>query len=120
MVLLPDELLTGDVPPIPVPVTRETSAPSVPSLPTRTAPTAPTPLFPDAARQEPFAPTAPPATTAGGLPKRRRQSPVSVLPTAAAEPAPVRSNHETASRLGAFQRGTRSGRDTTMEGTENQ
>ncbi|WP_327176958.1 ATP-binding protein [Streptomyces sp. NBC_01335] len=120
VVLLPDELLTGDVPPIPVPVTRETSAPSVPSLPTRTAPTAPTPLFPDAARQEPFAPTAPPATTAGGLPKRRRQSPVSVLPTAAAEPAPVRSNHETASRLGAFQRGTRSGRDTTMEGTENQ
>ncbi|MCX5398507.1 ATP-binding protein [Streptomyces sp. NBC_00102] len=120
VVLLPDELLTGDVPPSPVPVTRETSVPSVPSLASRPA-AAPTPLFPDAVRHEPAAPALPAATTVGGLPKRRRQSPVSVLPTATAEPAPARSNEETASRLGAFQRGTRSGRDTTtMEGPENQ
>lgn len=52
-----------------------------------------------------------------GLPKRRRKSPVSAVPSA--EPQPVRSNEETASRLGAFQRGTRSGRDTTTtEGPE--
>ncbi|MFD6423229.1 ATP-binding protein [Streptomyces sp. NPDC060198] len=121
VVLLPDELLTGDVPPSPVPVTRETPAPPVPSFTGRPAAAAPTPLFPDAVRHEPAAPATPPATTVGGLPKRRRQSPVSVLPTAATEPALVRSNEETASRLGAFQRGTRSGRDTTtMEGTENQ
>ncbi|MFE9850578.1 ATP-binding protein [Streptomyces sp. NPDC005576] len=122
VVLLPDELLTGDVPPSPAPVARGTSAPSAPSLPVRPAAAAPTPLFPDAVRHEPAAPAAAPATTVGGLPKRRRQSPVSVLPTAGAEPAPaVRSNEETASRLGAFQRGTRSGRDTTtMEGPENQ
>ncbi|WEH40614.1 ATP-binding protein [Streptomyces sp. NBC_01218] len=128
VILLPDELLTGDVPPAPVPVTRDTAVPAAaPPLPGRSARTAPTPLFPDAVRHEPVAPAATqPTTTAGGLPKRRRQSPVSVLPTATAEAAPaevppVRSNQETASRLGAFQRGTRSGRDTTtMEGPENQ
>ncbi|MDX3610255.1 ATP-binding protein, partial [Streptomyces sp. FL06-04B] len=68
---------------------------------------------PDTATQ----PLAQITTTAGGLPKRRRKSPVSAVPST--EPAPVRSNEETASRLGAFQRGTRSGRDTTTtEGTE--
>ncbi|MET9768282.1 ATP-binding protein [Streptomyces sp. NPDC006415] len=79
---------------------------------------APTPLFPptpqpDTATQ----PLAQITTTAGGLPKRRRKSPVAAVPSA--EPQPVRSNEETASRLGAFQRGTRSGRDTTTtEGPE--
>ncbi|MFE2975544.1 ATP-binding protein [Streptomyces sp. NPDC059258] len=79
---------------------------------------APTPLFPptpqpDTATQ----PLAQITTTAGGLPKRRRKSPVTAVPSA--EPQPVRSNEETASRLGAFQRGTRSGRDTTTtEGPE--
>ena len=84
-----------------------------------TAPT-PTPLFPPAAHSAtPAAEPMVPATTVGGLPKRRRQSPVSVVPSAAPEPVP--GNDMTASRLGAFQRGTRSGRGmTTMEGPESQ
>ncbi|MET8541659.1 ATP-binding protein [Kitasatospora sp. NPDC004799] len=69
-------------------------------------------------------------TTADGLlPRRRRQRPVSVLPVPqdqgrAEEPGwtgdPVRSTGQhTPSRLGAFQRGTLSGRNTmTTEGTE--
>ncbi|MEV8567602.1 ATP-binding protein [Streptomyces sp. NPDC051322] len=116
VVLLPDELLTGDVPPSPAAGnTYEAAAPQ----PQPAAP-APTPLFPPAA--QPAAPAPQPVvhdTTAGGLPKRRRQSPVSVVPSADSEPVP--SNEATASRLGAFQRGTRSGRDmTTMEGPESQ
>ncbi|MGW2083865.1 ATP-binding protein [Streptomyces sp. NPDC001880] len=117
VVLLPDELLTGDVPAPPPPVAERYDA-EIASLPRRQAPApSPTPLFPSAA--QPLAAPLPTgsATTAGGLPKRRRKSPVSVVPPA--EPGPVRSNEETASRLGAFQRGTRSGRDmTTMEGPE--
>lgn len=49
-------------------------------------------------------------TTASGLPKRRRNSPMSVVPSAEPPVAPARSSEETASILGAFQRGTRSGR----------
>ncbi|MCX5110948.1 ATP-binding protein [Streptomyces sp. NBC_00378] len=117
VVLLPDELLTGDVP-SPPPVAAHHEA-EVAALPRRRAPApSPTPLFPPVA--QPIAapqPSGPVSTTAGGLPKRRRKSPVSVVPST--EPEPVRSNEETASRLGAFQRGTRSGRDmTTMEGPE--
>ncbi|WNF28057.1 ATP-binding protein [Streptomyces sp. C11-1] len=79
---------------------------------------APTPLFPPAPRPDTATqPLAQISTTTGGLPKRRRKSPVAAVPSA--EPQPVRSNEETASRLGAFQRGTRSGRDTTTtEGPE--
>ncbi|MET9657387.1 ATP-binding protein [Streptomyces sp. NPDC006510] len=117
VVLLPDELLTGDVPsPPPVAVGHRDA--DVAALPRRQAPApSPTPLFPPAAQPVPAPQPTGPATTAGGLPKRRRKSPVSVVPSA--EPGPVRSNEETASRLGAFQRGTRSGRDmTTTEGPE--
>ncbi|MFH8366598.1 ATP-binding protein [Streptomyces sp. NPDC018031] len=62
-------------------------------------------------------------STPGGLPKRRRRQPaaqpVDDWPTAEAQPAPaesdtgshaVRSAEETARRMGAFARGTRSGR----------
>ncbi|MEU5645893.1 ATP-binding protein [Streptomyces milbemycinicus] len=58
-------------------------------------------------------------STAGGLPKRRRrepsvQRPADDWPTAAPEPETgshrVRSAEETANRMGAFARGTRSGR----------
>ncbi|MDG4535206.1 ATP-binding protein [Streptomyces sp. AV19] len=66
------------------------------------------------------APEPPRATTAGGLPKRRRRRPGSAghpapRPTAATPaaeaPAPAeRSPEETARRMGAFARGTRSGR----------
>ncbi|MER0244871.1 ATP-binding protein [Streptomyces sp. HSW2009] len=56
--------------------------------------------------------------TAGGLPKRRRRQPVQgqqaapAAPQPAAEQAPARSAAETARRMGAFARGTRSGRAT--------
>lgn len=51
-------------------------------------------------------------TTAGGLPKRRRRG-MAIVPPARQEPEPPargRSNEETASIMGAFQRGTQSGR----------
>lgn len=123
VVLIPDELLTTEAPPATPPV--EAPEAAVPhATQARQADqwqapaTAPTPLFPptpqpDTATQ----PLAQITTTSGGLPKRRRKSPVSAVPSG--EPEPVRSNEETASRLGAFQRGTRSGRDTTTtEGPE--
>ncbi|MFG3407547.1 ATP-binding protein [Streptomyces sp. NPDC048142] len=132
VVLIPDELLTTEVPPAtaapaeaPDPAAIHQPAHQVQQVQQRvrqpdqwqaTAP-APTPLFPPT--PHPDTATQPPAqisTTAGGLPKRRRKSPVSAVPSV--EPGPVRSNEETASRLGAFQRGTRSGRDTTTEGPE--
>ncbi|MFH9134660.1 ATP-binding protein [Streptomyces sp. NPDC017524] len=129
VVLIPDELLTTEAPPTVAPVEAPEAAalPHAPQEQQRVrqadqwqAPApAPTPLFPPAPQQPDTAtqPLAQITTTAGGLPKRRRKSPVSAVPSA--EPEPVRSNEETASRLGAFQRGTRSGRDTTMtEGPE--
>lgn len=124
VVLIPDELLTTEAPPAAAPAESPEAAvspaPQVRQADQWQAPApAPTPLFPptpqpDTATQ----PLAQITTTAGGLPKRRRKSPVSAVPSA--EPQPVRSNEETASRLGAFQRGTRSGRDTTTttEGPE--
>ncbi|MFH9496166.1 ATP-binding protein [Streptomyces globisporus] len=141
VVLIPDELLTTEAPPAAAPA--EAPEAALPPAPQGRQPDqwqtrahsqdrphpqhqaqapspapAPTPLFPpvpqpDTATQ----PLAQITTTAGGLPKRRRKSPVSAVPSADAGPA--RSNEETASRLGAFQRGTRSGRDTTTtEGPE--
>ncbi|MCX4671895.1 ATP-binding protein [Streptomyces sp. NBC_01381] len=61
-----------------------------------------------------------PATTADGLPKRRRKRTMSVVPSG--EPParqPARSSSETASILGAFQRGTEHGR-TTLPDLEDQ
>lgn len=124
MVLIPDELLTTEAPPAAapaeIPEAAVSPAPQVRQADQWQAPApAPTPLFPPAPQQPDTAtqPLAQITTTAGGLPKRRRKSPVSAVPSA--EPQPVRSNEETASRLGAFQRGTRSGRDTTTtEGPE--
>ncbi|MGK5530827.1 ATP-binding protein [Streptomyces sp. URMC 129] len=62
------------------------------------------------------------ATTAGGLPKRRRRGAIAIVPQArsAAESGPARSSEETASIMGAFQRGTQSGRgaDPSTEGYE--
>ncbi|MFI1246907.1 ATP-binding protein [Streptomyces anulatus] len=124
VVLIPDELLTTEAPPAAapaeIPEAAVSPAPQVRQADQWQAPApAPTPLFPPAPQQPDTAtqPLAQITTTAGGLPKRRRKSPVSAVPSA--EPQPVRSNEETASRLGAFQRGTRSGRDTTTtEGPE--
>jgi two-component sensor histidine kinase len=53
-------------------------------------------------------------TSSGTLPKRRRRGQMSVVPqpgTEAAAGAPARSDEETASIMGAFQRGTQSGRN---------
>ncbi|QKV94542.1 sensor histidine kinase [Streptomyces sp. NA02950] len=51
-----------------------------------------------------------PASTAGGLPKRRRKGSISIVPREDSATAPARSSEETASIMGAFQRGTQSGR----------
>ncbi|KPI17682.1 ATP-binding region ATPase domain protein [Actinobacteria bacterium OK074] len=68
------------------------------------------------------APARPLGTTPGGLPKRRRISPVSVVPSLDTPvPEPVHDGEITASRIGAFARGTQLGRDTTTtEGPQNQ
>nr|BFD91517.1 sensor histidine kinase [Kitasatospora sp. Xyl93] len=132
VVLLPAELLSSEVaaPPVaeradyqPVPVEQPAQAwapaagQRLVSLSEPAAPLAPVPA------PQP-APTAAAETTADGLlPRRRRQRPVSVVP-APQDPVraeePVRSTGQhTPSRLGAFQRGTLSGRNTmTTEGTE--
>ncbi|MBP0454302.1 sensor histidine kinase [Kitasatospora sp. RG8] len=88
-------------------------APATPAAP---ATLAPVPADPETAAE--------PETTADGrLPRRRRQRAVSVVPhpqDPGRADEPVRTTgRNTASRLGAFQRGTLSGRDTmTTEGTE--
>ncbi len=63
----------------------------------------------------------PRATTRGGLPKRRRRNPMTIVGQGPeGGEAPARSNEETASIMGAFQRGTQSGRtaETDREGHE--
>lgn len=54
----------------------------------------------------------PTGTTADGLPKRRRKRPMAIVPGGAEAPAAGRSRSgaETAAIMGAFQRGTQSGR----------
>ncbi|GDY54277.1 hypothetical protein SVIO_049000 [Streptomyces violaceusniger] len=49
-------------------------------------------------------------STAGGLPKRRRKGAISIVPRADSTTAAARTSEETASIMGAFQRGTQSGR----------
>ncbi|CAL9634445.1 ATP-binding protein [Streptomyces sp. enrichment culture] len=56
------------------------------------------------------------ASTADGLPKRRRKRPMAIVPgSTPASPAPARSSAETAAIMGAFQRGTQSGRSASPE-----
>ncbi|MFE7649070.1 ATP-binding protein [Streptomyces phaeoluteigriseus] len=55
-----------------------------------------------------------PSTTVDGLPKRRRKRPMAIVPgSAPTASAPSRSGAETAAIMGAFQRGTQSGRRAT-------
>ncbi|MGW3078475.1 MULTISPECIES: ATP-binding protein [unclassified Kitasatospora] len=130
VVLLPAELLSSEVAappfaehtdyqaaPVEQPAQAWAQAPGqrLVSLSEPTAPLAPVPA--------PHAAAAGPETTADGLlPRRRRQRPVSVVPTPQdpGRPEELRSTgRHTPSRLGAFQRGTLSGRNTmTTEGTE--
>ncbi len=108
VILLPESLLTHDVPAPEAENSATTASEGSPSSPVT-------------------APVAIVGTTAGGLPRRRRA--VAVVPPApslAAEPDPVpEPEHSevtaTAPRLTAFARGTVRGRDTTTtEGSENQ
>ncbi|MFJ4918654.1 ATP-binding protein [Streptomyces sp. NPDC088725] len=112
VVLLPEELLT-----------------SVPEQPVAPAPaTAAAPAAAPAAQEMPAVPTpAPrmpeedqpaPATTFGGLPKRRRRGAISIVPEAETTEAPARSSESAASVMGAFQRGTQSGRRSTNASSE--
>ncbi|NEC85562.1 ATP-binding protein [Streptomyces sp. SID12501] len=109
VILLPENLLTTDVP--------EPEGGADKAEPRAEVPVAPQRLTPVAT---PGGPQRPIGTTAGGLPKRRRRgSPVAVVPPPP-EPAELH-NEVTASRIGAFQRGTLLGRDTTtMEGPQDQ
>lgn len=118
VVLLPQELLTS------MPGSKEDGAAPVPRLPQQTADATPAPgptaPAPPSEAPRPAAETR--RTTDGGLPKRRRKSPMSGVGRGApdAPERPVRSHEETASIMGAFQRGTRSGRlaDPDREGHE--
>ncbi|HET6860903.1 MAG TPA: ATP-binding protein [Streptomyces sp.] len=58
------------------------------------------------------------ATTFGGLPKRRRRGAISIVPATDTDAAPARSNEQIASVMGAFQRGTHSGRRSTSASSE--
>ncbi|MFJ4624059.1 ATP-binding protein [Streptomyces sp. NPDC088812] len=58
-------------------------------------------------------------TTSDGLPRRRRKRPMAIVPGSASNtPAPARTGAETAAIMGAFQRGTRSGRATHADPAE--
>ncbi|WP_326609957.1 ATP-binding protein [Streptomyces scopuliridis] len=103
VVLLPDELLTAMPEPAPEPQPEPKEFPAV---------AASSPMPPE---ENPVAPS----TTFGGLPKRRRRGAISIVPTAdsAETPAP-RSSEQAASVMGAFQRGTQSGRRSTNASSE--
>lgn len=98
VVLLPEELLTSM--PAPAPETEEKPAMAASS-----------PMPPE---ETPAAP----ATTFGGLPKRRRRGAISIVPAAETAEAPARSSEQAASVMGAFQRGTQSGRRSTNASSE--
>ncbi|MFD3943854.1 ATP-binding protein [Streptomyces sp. NPDC058579] len=99
VLLLPHDLLTG--------------------MPERKAPQ---PVAPAAAVPEPSGPApvvAAAATTDDGLPKRRRKRPMTIVSGGdQSAPAPSRSGAETAAIMGAFQRGTQSGRATRPESAD--
>ncbi|WP_406136040.1 ATP-binding protein [Streptomyces sp. NBC_01089] len=103
VVLLPDDLLTSMPEPAPQPQAKE-----IPTV------AASSPMPPE----EDSAATQAPATTFGGLPKRSRRGPISIVPEADAGAAPARSTEQIASVMGAFQRGTQSGRRSTSASSE--
>ncbi|MEV5122495.1 ATP-binding protein [Streptomyces decoyicus] len=135
VVLLPDDLLTSLHEPEESPAVAA-SAPLPPENPPGhpasggPAPAPAAPGYPAAAHPAASAPPlgqpAPahpvPETTAGGLPKRRRRGAISIVPTEnESTETPARDSATAASVMGAFQRGTQSGRrstDVSNEGHE--
>ncbi|MFE3598235.1 ATP-binding protein [Streptomyces sp. NPDC059096] len=112
VVLLPEELLTA----MPEPEARPTPPPA--RVEPKEFPVAASSSMPP----EEETPAAP-STTFGGLPKRRRRGAISIVPTADSTEAPARDHEQAASVMGAFQRGTQSGRrfnNSSSEGHENQ
>lgn len=133
VVLLPDDLLTSLHQPEESPAVAA-SAPlppeSSPGQPAYGAPAQPASGYRTAGSPAPApAPVGQPAgarpvaeTTAGGLPKRRRRGAISIVPTESeSSETPARDSARAASVMGAFQRGTQSGRrstDVSNEGPE--
>ncbi|MFC4504307.1 MULTISPECIES: ATP-binding protein [Streptomyces] len=81
----------------------------------------PAPVVPAAAPQGRGGPEGalPLTTTDDGLPKRRRKRPMAIVPGSASNGSgPARSGAETAAIMGAFQRGTKSGRATQTDPAE--
>ncbi|GAA4060545.1 ATP-binding protein [Streptomyces shaanxiensis] len=113
-----DEAVQAPVLPTERPAPTSAVAPAHPPAHTHSTDTAPTadPATPapdpHAAPAPDPAPEAAEATTPGGLPRRRRRSPRQPAPQpVAADEVGGRSAEENARRMGAFARGTRSGRD---------
>ncbi|MFF7233975.1 MULTISPECIES: ATP-binding protein [unclassified Streptomyces] len=127
VVLLPDDLLTSLHEPEESPAVAA-SAPLPPEHPpghpapggAAPAPRAPAYPAPGAAPMGQPAPVQPiNETTAGGLPKRRRRGAISIVPTQTeSTETPARDSARTASAMGAFQRGTQSGRRSTNASNE--
>ncbi|MFF1421254.1 ATP-binding protein [Streptomyces sp. NPDC058280] len=116
VVLLPEELLTTMPAPEPEPEEIPTVAASSPMPPEENS-AAPSTAFGGSEN------AAAPSTTFGGLPKRRRRGAISIVPAAENAEPPARSSEQAASVMGAFQRGTQSGRRSTnarSEGHETQ
>ncbi|MFF3328024.1 ATP-binding protein [Streptomyces sp. NPDC002888] len=106
VVLLPHELLTG---------MPEHKAPA-PAVPAAASAAVPAPSAPDLDDPDP-ALTA--SSTVDGLPKRRRKRPMAIVPgSTSATRTSARSGAETAAIMGAFQRGTQSGRATQADTAE--
>ncbi|MFJ2648230.1 ATP-binding protein [Streptomyces sp. NPDC087420] len=105
VVLLPDDLLTSMPEPEEIPAVATSS---------------PLPSDEDATGDVSSPAAAPaPSTTFGGLPKRRRRGAISIVPTAGeSAEAPARDSEKAASVMGAFQRGTQSGRRSTNTSSE--
>jgi two-component sensor histidine kinase len=109
VVLLPDDLLTSMPEPEEIPAVAASSAMPSDEDETVDAVDAGSPATSPAAA----------STTFGGLPKRRRRGAISIVPTAGGETeAPARDSEKAASVMGAFQRGTQSGRRSTNTSSE--
>lgn len=104
VVLLPHELLTNmPEKKAPAPVEPAAESAAVPAVPA-----------PDLGGPEP----ALTSSTVDGLPKRRRKRPMAIVPGSTSATRTARSGAETAAIMGAFQRGTQSGRATQADTAE--